>query len=278
MTPSAAVKFLLLGFLGITLSAAQSPAIQYPTTVEVDLVFPRNDTFSPSTLLPVVFAVQNARAFSQLDLRIWWGVWKREGEKLTQGYEKFTYVDNNGTDDIQFVEAGANLNQYNVTEGVFQLSYTLTFQICSDLAGAVKQKRVSTLHMVEFTIKNGAPPPSIVTGSSDVCPKPVKTFKVDRLVRNNTIISSPCFDIDGELPSPTPCAIRLDEAAASSISTAITSKACTSDIYDPPVLTTGCPALATTSSEPNGACGSRSKIAGMGIVLTAIAAVTLAAS
>jgi hypothetical protein len=46
--------------------------VTFPTTVEVDLVFPRNDTYAPSAIFPIVLAVHNAHAAVALDPQIRW--------------------------------------------------------------------------------------------------------------------------------------------------------------------------------------------------------------
>ena len=63
----------LLGYCLILLQLRCCAAkITFPTTVEVDLVFPRNDTYAPSAIFPVVLAVHNAHAAVALDPNIRW--------------------------------------------------------------------------------------------------------------------------------------------------------------------------------------------------------------
>lgn len=57
------------------LCVTQVCANTFPATVEVDLIFPRNDTYAPSAIFPVVFAFQNAALVPSLkpglDLLLW---------------------------------------------------------------------------------------------------------------------------------------------------------------------------------------------------------------
>ncbi|KAL5337628.1 hypothetical protein BJX70DRAFT_368785 [Aspergillus crustosus] len=47
----------------LALAATAAAAISYPAAVEIDVLFPRNETYSPDQIgFPVVFAVQNAEA------------------------------------------------------------------------------------------------------------------------------------------------------------------------------------------------------------------------
>jgi hypothetical protein len=45
----------------------------YPAIVEYDVIFPRNDTYAPVAVMPVVFAIQNPQAGVPLQFEInWW--------------------------------------------------------------------------------------------------------------------------------------------------------------------------------------------------------------
>lgn len=55
-------------------SALMVTAIDFPTTIELDVVFPRNETYSSTGTLPVVFAVQNAEAAFQFGYSITWTI------------------------------------------------------------------------------------------------------------------------------------------------------------------------------------------------------------
>ncbi|MDM9186223.1 hypothetical protein QU781_28035, partial [Escherichia coli] len=60
LTNMANLRAHLLWALVATCPVASVAAEAKPTgTAEVDLVFPRNDTYAPMPLMPVVFAVQN---------------------------------------------------------------------------------------------------------------------------------------------------------------------------------------------------------------------------
>src|SRR5277367_1197822 len=56
----------------ISALACGSAAQSYPATVEFDLVFPRNDTFAPAPVMPLVFAIQNPIATVALPYAIEW--------------------------------------------------------------------------------------------------------------------------------------------------------------------------------------------------------------
>ena len=58
--------FFFLSFL----HPAASVDVQYPQTVEIDLVFPRNDTYPPFWPFPIIFAVRNAAAAWPFDFQL----------------------------------------------------------------------------------------------------------------------------------------------------------------------------------------------------------------
>ncbi|KAL2016191.1 hypothetical protein VTK56DRAFT_4080 [Thermocarpiscus australiensis] len=76
--------FSLLAVLPAALLwAAQVGAATFPVTVEVDLIFPRNDTYGPSPLFPIVFAFQNAALAPSIDPAFDLEVWDNSGQNLT---------------------------------------------------------------------------------------------------------------------------------------------------------------------------------------------------
>ncbi|KAI9376020.1 hypothetical protein BJX61DRAFT_539186 [Aspergillus egyptiacus] len=62
---------LLLPFL-----LSLSFAAQYPQDVELDLVFPRNDTYTPLKYFPIVLGLQNAQAAWPQHFGIKWTLWR----------------------------------------------------------------------------------------------------------------------------------------------------------------------------------------------------------
>jgi hypothetical protein len=59
----------------VLLLVVQTDPTTFPATVEVDLIFPRNNTYAPSALVPFVFTFQNAALAPSLDpgfdLELW---------------------------------------------------------------------------------------------------------------------------------------------------------------------------------------------------------------
>jgi hypothetical protein len=64
---------LLVGLLEARLFMAAN-ALSYPATLELDVVFPRNDTYAVVAPFPIVFAFQNAGAFWEFGAVFQWSV------------------------------------------------------------------------------------------------------------------------------------------------------------------------------------------------------------
>ena len=64
--PTSAVWLLLVLFTN--LSSTQT----FPSIAEVELLFPRNDTYAPTVLIPMVFAIQSFPAAAPLNITLDW--------------------------------------------------------------------------------------------------------------------------------------------------------------------------------------------------------------
>jgi hypothetical protein len=57
------------------LAATAAAEVSYPATIEVDLLFPRNETYSRNiTTIPIIFAIQNGRAAYTTGWQINWNI------------------------------------------------------------------------------------------------------------------------------------------------------------------------------------------------------------
>ena len=50
---------LLIAQAALSAAQAKVPAVSYPFTIEIDLLFPRNETYTTTGSIPVLFAIQN---------------------------------------------------------------------------------------------------------------------------------------------------------------------------------------------------------------------------
>jgi hypothetical protein len=236
--------FMSLIFL-LTLTCGS--AATYPATVEFDVVFPRNDTYAPAELMPVVFAIQNPQAAVPLTLGIEWSLQRlgSSGGPLAGSFVDLAWA--NFSTDPYFVVLSTN--QLNATEGSFGLLWVLHSGNCSgNLPGATQLGSSIGYNNIKFTTKNGAQQPSLMTGP-DMCPIENLTFNVTGTLPVADPIQysdrNVCAVVSEPPPPANPCAVKVNDSIASSISVAITASACSTPH---PILTSGCPVPANKTS------------------------------
>ncbi|KAI1778199.1 hypothetical protein F4818DRAFT_405165 [Hypoxylon cercidicola] len=239
-------------------SAAQQ-SIAFPATVDVELIFPRNDTYAPTVLMPIVFAIRNAQLAAPLDLNFGWTVYNMDDPHgpAIDGYLHLTNVDFSNTSDPYF--AFRTTNEFNATEASWYLIWTLSSGNCSrsdasrgDDGVASSISFYNRVNPVSFTTRNGAQQPDLVP-SDDTCASPDSyfTFNVTGILgtpdpakydgRDTCAVLAPT----NMTASPTAalCGAGIDASAASSISAAITATACA---FPNPVVS--CPPDATSGA------------------------------
>ncbi|RJE19224.1 hypothetical protein PHISCL_08431 [Aspergillus sclerotialis] len=102
-------------------------------TTEIDLVFPRNDTFAPMPLLPVVFAVQNPPVSKMLWPRLEYGVGPLGHANLSADFHDFDDLTDMPSNDTSayFVYTGV-ADRVN-TEGNWEFWWRFRAMNCSIL-------------------------------------------------------------------------------------------------------------------------------------------------
>jgi hypothetical protein len=107
-----------------------------PRVVEVDLIFPRNDTsYSPSPVFPIVFAIQNSRLLmNDFSPRIYWNVEQvNTGVDLDKRWTRSSSIEvskRNYTSSDPFYIC-QRLSYFNV-EGLFRFAFEFSMTNCSE--------------------------------------------------------------------------------------------------------------------------------------------------
>ncbi|KAK3934564.1 hypothetical protein QBC46DRAFT_399473 [Diplogelasinospora grovesii] len=218
--------------------ATQVGATTFPATVEVDLIFPRNETYAPSALFPIVFAFQNAALVPSLDPGFDLTLWDSTGNNTIPGQPVLNlWATNFSGNDPTYVYT--YVTALNTTEGGASASHRLTWGFsagnCSDKYGALTFGGGFVGSGVEFTIQSGAQQPDLVaaTANSASCANITHfafnlTGTLDVAVpaehdgRNTCAVFS---DVQPQVAG-NPCAVQVSSATASSISAALTATAC----------------------------------------------------
>jgi hypothetical protein len=229
MFPSNNAIWLLLALL-----IARSSGQTFPAIAEVDILFPRNDTYAPTALMPVIFAIQNPAAAVSLDLALEWYLYQLEDGDVTgvgSGVITMAYVStaSSGPD----YEYGSIYNLVSV-EGNWSLFWVVGSINCtqfpvsnSSLPGHFQGNTVI------FTTKNGAQTTDLVTTiTNGSCASDESfTFNISKAEEvsvgiGTTVTTCAVLVSTSPTPSPNPCAAQLNPSGASSILASLTASAC----------------------------------------------------
>jgi hypothetical protein len=236
--------------------------LTFPAAVEVDLIFPRNDTYSPTAHMPIVFAIQNSRYAAPLDLSFQYTIYRGADldDEIGFGAMILKYADFSSSDPYFALDS---VPYMNTTEGIWSIMWTVYAANCSHAVigdpPGVGQTNVgggiSASHLpynsgpTQFTTKNGAQQPDLVAATADDTCASSGNFTFD-VTGTLKVADPPLFNGRSScavLPTPlskppaNPCGAKLNSSAASSISAAITSCA-----VHQPTVTTGCVPLTTS--------------------------------
>ncbi|GKZ72969.1 hypothetical protein AnigIFM60653_002041 [Aspergillus niger] len=196
----------------------QSPDI-YSAIFEVDLISPRNETYTPQALMPIVFALQNPYLSPDLVAYITWDL--LEGNNWTSpgsinGGILENLWSNRWARDLHFLTRFVDTLSY--PEGFWNFTWTLHISNCSQNDSDPQYLKIHK--DVVFTVSQSGQAPSLQAAtSSDTC----------GIQSSEALNVTSLGDVCGFLgPSPTtnPCAATVNASAASSISAAATAWAC----------------------------------------------------
>lgn len=233
MFPSNIVICLLLAP-----SIGWSSAQNLPSIAEVDLLFPKNDTYAPTVLMPLVIGIQNPSAAVPLHLGLRWNLFQLDGGNRTGfGVIPETYYIPPGA--RQYYEY-SSFYDLTIIEGTWLLQWTVDSVNCSQFpVNNFSMVSYTQGNRIIFTTKNGAQAPDLLTATAnDVCASAAGfTFNVTGLEKAS--VRSP-DNVDGKdsvttcavvapmSPTyrPNPCAAQLNATGASSISLALRTSAC----------------------------------------------------
>jgi hypothetical protein len=216
-----------LAFLG--------PVVGAGGVMEFDLAFPRNETYAPTGMMPVVFAFQNAEHSELVRPYIVYSI--RNASDLTDvipAYRHELSWADSSSQEPYFAYKSWALK----AEGTFQVLWTVEWLGCyerdsedSDLPGFVDGLNSAT-RTIEFSIKNGGPAVDLVaaTANDKTC---AEEFGVAINATGPTAELEPggtCVVLESlsATLTPNPCQVRIDSAAAASISTAVKADLCAS--------------------------------------------------
>ncbi|EEQ31826.1 hypothetical protein McanMca71_007698 [Microsporum canis] len=236
--------FYFLGWLLLLACswAADAPTPTYPQIVEVDMIFPRNETYAPTQLMPFVFAIQNFRVAKPLYLHFFYTLDQIPYNKSTSAVgQRYLNYANYSSSDTYFLYDWTR--KINTTEGTWELIWTWSADNCSQpkkdpeshLGSRIPLEvgSVGTRNILYFTTKHGAKQPDLVAATQDgTCGESrADTVNITEVMDvpwdDSYYKTQPsCAVLSTITPTPNPCRAKIDSVIASSISSAIQSTAC----------------------------------------------------
>ncbi|GAQ09751.1 hypothetical protein ALT_7072 [Aspergillus lentulus] len=224
--------------LTLCLGFAYSQTPITPGVTEVDLIFPRNESYSPSPVTPIVFTIQNPSLLSSLNPEISYYIEQQNvntNESVsTSGSIQLSKINYTTSDPYFLYWSTGHLD----IEGTFVFAWELQMNNCSYSPqsdaltfGYFGSRR----HELYFSTKNGTSSPDFVTATEDdTCDQSqAQAVQVPDLLEvpaTRTWGAPSCAATVGPSPAPNPCKAKIDSTAAASISAALASSACANPI------------------------------------------------
>lgn len=197
--------------------------------LEVDLLFPRNETYAPTEKFPIVFAIQNAELAPLVDLSVTFDIRDRNnGSEVIHSTTQSTWSNETATDPFLYYTFRSDFQM----EGHWSIVWRANWKSCNEYASAdiTNIDRANMIHNTSgaftiFTTENGAPKVDLVSATANrSCPG---EFGVPINVTDHTIPvptledwgngdvcavveSSPTF-------TPDPCRVNITPATVESM-------------------------------------------------------------
>ncbi|KAG7284954.1 hypothetical protein NEMBOFW57_009570 [Staphylotrichum longicolle] len=201
----------LLGLLALKSCVVQAAG----GIVEVDLVFPRNETYRTGNI-PILFAVRNSPLAVPLTMHIGWTVWETSPNKLLTDYGiRELHCDELGKTDPFFTVERANPAKTTDAQATWVLLWSVLSANCT-AAGGISQLGQS--QQLAFTTKKGAQEPDLLQGTAACARSPGITFNVTDTIgiagSSNYGRASCNVLAPGDPPAADVCALELGPAVA----------------------------------------------------------------
>ena len=222
----------MLSVVALWWLVVQAYATTFPATIEVDLIFPRNDTYAPTVLFPIVFAFQNPALAPSLDPGFELELFDISSPNLTAYSPTLDLAKTNFSgSNPMFVYTSIT----NLKAASYILAWEYSASNCTlnqNISGSVNIGGALRSNRVAFTIQSGVQVPDL-TGGTTSC-KNITNFAFNL---TDTLEVAVPAQYDGRnscavvsdsqaLVAGNPCAVQVGSGTASSISAALTATAC----------------------------------------------------
>jgi hypothetical protein len=211
---------------GVVTALGEDNVWPSPGIFEVDLLFPRNETYAPNPLMPIVFALQNPTMASvngliaTVDWELWEGNNRTSAGSVPDGDIDFPLLNLTASDPLLFP---FSINTFDYPDGSWTFAWSLNIFNCTIADGEPHTPegftKINAKSIVFTTSKSGQATDLVAATSADKC------AAAESFVFNVTAWGAQC-GVLGPSPTANPCAATIGSAAAASISAAATDFAC----------------------------------------------------
>lgn len=197
--------------------------------LEVDLLFPRNETYAPTEKFPIVFAIQNAQLAPLVDLAISFDFRDRNnGSEIIHSGIKSIWSNETATDPFLYYTFRPDFQM----EGHWSLVWSAYWKSCNEYASAdiTNMDRANIIHNTSsaatvFTTENSAPKVDLVSATANrSCPGEfgVPINVTDHTIPVPTLESWGNGDVCAVVESsptltPDPCRVNISPAMVESM-------------------------------------------------------------
>ncbi|KAF7173729.1 hypothetical protein CNMCM6106_007766 [Aspergillus hiratsukae] len=228
------------------LAACMGAIINASSVLEVDLVFPRNETYAPTEWFPIVFAFQNPKSAKYLNFDLSYNLWNLDdrNNSLTRSHD--LRWANWSSHDPYF--AHEFLSSFRV-QGRWKLDWSLSWQSCDEYAFEHNPLRADMIRNTStkstwFTIQDSAPTVDLVAATANKsCPGEYgvaidvtdKTMQVPMWVNwaGGEYTDDTCAVVaSSPTPTPDPCRVDIDSTIVASMTASLKARLC--DSLNPP--------------------------------------------
>ncbi|KAK4641518.1 hypothetical protein QC761_0074880 [Podospora bellae-mahoneyi] len=239
----------LLGVLGAVAQAAN--------VMEVNLVFPRNETYTTDQQMPVIFAIRNAHLGPLLKPTVRYLIYNNSDLGQSMPQHEHQFLNASWTDhEPYFVYTFLNMT----VEGSYRVLWITSWAHCNGTGDRMRFISDDKTELLDFTIQKDTPATDLVAltlpGRGQACnASPGVTISItnDTLAapfphNGNCAVMDPVTPVDA---SSDPCQLSIDEATAERIQTTIQERLCSGLISERPA---DCP-VNENAAQPGAAQG-----------------------
>ena len=240
------------GILGLFAGYAFAQnTVTFPSNVEIDIIYPRNDTYDHAEVFPIIFAIQGAKAAWDFQFHFDWSINYADGYAsnglVSYGRAENVYEGVSAPSD-PFIVANRTISLFKSSgDHKYKLSWKYGFytNCTTDQTGFTIESRAwNAQGSIIFTIQSGAKKADI----TEPGPCPLLGGVVG--MQGNS--SSGCVHLGDSGISANPCAVTVNAAMASSIINVIGTTNSGLDFTRSTSTSGGSSASATPTGKSNG--------------------------